>query len=39
LTLKLAEHELIVFPTGRALVRGTSDAAVARALYAKYVGT
>lgn len=30
--------ELTVFPDGRALVKGTDDAAVARALYARYVG-
>ncbi len=39
LTLKLEEHELIVFPTGRAIVKGTSDPSVARKLYAKYIGT
>ena len=39
LTLKLDDYELIIFPTGRALVKGTTDESVARALYAKYVGT
>ncbi len=39
LTLKLNNYELIVFPTGRAMVKGTADESVARALYAKYVGT
>jgi len=30
--------ELTVFPDGRAIVKGTDDPAVARALYAKYIG-
>ncbi|MBL8878370.1 MAG: ThiF family adenylyltransferase [Phycisphaerales bacterium] len=30
--------ELSVFPDGRAIIRGTTDPAVARSLYAKYVG-
>jgi adenylyltransferase/sulfurtransferase len=30
--------ELTVFPDGRAIVKGTSDPAVARGLYARYVG-
>ena len=30
--------ELVVFADGRAIVRGTTDEAVARALYARYVG-
>jgi adenylyltransferase/sulfurtransferase len=39
LTLKLKEYELIIFPTGRAMVKGTTDESVARTLYARYVGT
>ncbi|MCS7050381.1 MAG: ThiF family adenylyltransferase [Thermomicrobium sp.] len=31
-------YELTVFPDGRAIVRGTTDAALARALYARYIG-
>ena len=31
-------YEITVFADGRAIVAGTSDAAVARSLYAKYVG-
>ena len=31
-------HELTIFPDGRAIVKGTSDTSVARALYARYVG-
>jgi adenylyltransferase/sulfurtransferase len=32
-------HELTIFRDGRAIVKGTSDPAVARGLYARYVGT
>jgi molybdopterin-synthase adenylyltransferase len=39
LTLKLQEHELIIFPTGRAMVKGTTDEGIARTLYARYIGT
>ena len=31
--------ELVLFPTGRAIVKGTTDEALARTLYARYVGT
>lgn len=31
-------HELTIFKDGRAIVKGTSDPAVARSLYARYVG-
>jgi adenylyltransferase/sulfurtransferase len=31
-------HELTVFPDGRAIVKGTSDVAAARSLYARWVG-
>jgi len=31
-------HEIVVFPDGRAIVKGTSDETVARGLYAQYVG-
>lgn len=30
--------EMTLFPDGRAIIKGTTDAAVARSLYAKYVG-
>jgi adenylyltransferase/sulfurtransferase len=30
--------EMTLFPDGRAIIKGTSDTAVARTLYAKYVG-
>jgi adenylyltransferase/sulfurtransferase len=32
-------YELTLFPDGRAIIKGTADAAVARSLYAKYVGS
>ncbi len=35
----LDPYELTVFPDGRAIVKGTQDVAVARGLYAKYIGT
>ena len=39
LNFKIGEHELIIFPTGRVMVKGTTDESIARSLYAKYVGT
>lgn len=33
------EYELTLFPDGRAIIRGTEDIALARSLYARYVGT
>lgn len=38
LRLKVDAYELTIFPDGRAIVGGTSDVAVARTLYAKYIG-
>ncbi len=32
-------HEMVVFPDGRAIISSTSDEALARSLYARYVGT
>ena len=32
-------YELTVFPDGRAIIKGTTDPAVARSLYARYVGS
>ena len=34
----IAPYEMTVFPDGRAIIKGTSDAGVARSLYARYVG-
>ncbi len=32
------DHEITVFPDGRAIVKGTTDIGVARGIYAKYIG-
>jgi molybdopterin/thiamine biosynthesis adenylyltransferase len=32
-------YELTVFPDGRAIIKGTNDPAVARGIYAKYIGS
>lgn len=34
----LEAHDLTIFPDGRAIIKGTHDPAVARSLYAKYIG-
>jgi molybdopterin-synthase adenylyltransferase len=34
----IAPYQMTVFPDGRAIIKGTNDAAMARSLYAKYVG-
>lgn len=36
---QLDPYELTVFPDGRAIIKGTQDAAVARSIYARYVGS
>lgn len=38
LRVSVDPYELTVFPDGRAIVKGTTDAGVARSLYARYVG-
>lgn len=38
LRARIDTFELTVFPDGRAIIRGTTDSAVARSLYARYVG-
>lgn len=35
----LDPYELTVFPDGRAIIKGTQDPAIARGLYAKYIGS
>ncbi|MCI0414843.1 ThiF family adenylyltransferase [bacterium] len=37
--LVLPENEIVLFPDGRAIIKGTVDIARARDLYAKYVGS
>ena len=39
LRARLEGHELTLFSDGRAIIKGTSDADRARAIYARYVGT
>ena len=39
LQLTVEQHQLLLFPDGRVIVKGTTDEAVARSLYARYVGT
>jgi len=31
-------HEMVIFPDGRAIIKNTNDASLARGLYAKYIG-
>jgi molybdopterin/thiamine biosynthesis adenylyltransferase len=38
LRLKVDAYEITVFPDGRAIIGGTNDIAVARTVYAKYIG-
>jgi adenylyltransferase/sulfurtransferase len=38
LRFPVGEQELVVFPDGRTIVRGTRDEKLARALYTKYIG-
>jgi adenylyltransferase/sulfurtransferase len=38
LQFRIAPYEMTVFSDGRAIVKGTTDAAVARSLYARYLG-
>lgn len=38
LRFRCPPHELMVFPDGRAIVKGTSDVGVARSLWTRYVG-
>jgi len=39
LSLEVDGREIVLFPTGRAIIRGTTDEAEARTLYARYIGT
>jgi len=38
LRFRVAPYEVAVFPDGRAIVKGTTDPAVARSLYARFIG-
>jgi len=37
LRLSIGEHEIVVFPDGRAIIKNTLDESEAKALFAKYV--
>jgi molybdopterin-synthase adenylyltransferase len=39
LRFRVASYEMTVFPDGRAIVKGTQDPAIARSLYARYIGS
>jgi molybdopterin-synthase adenylyltransferase len=39
LRFRVAPYEMTVFADGRAILKGTQDPAVARSLYARYIGT
>ncbi|MBZ5514121.1 MAG: ThiF family adenylyltransferase [Acidobacteriia bacterium] len=39
LRCRLDPYELTIFPDGRAIIKGTGDPVVARAVYAKYIGS
>lgn len=39
LSFKVDSYELIVFPNGRVIIKGTTDLSIAKTLYAKYIGT
>lgn len=38
LSFTVGSHEFLIFPDGRAIVKGTREESVARSLYTKYVG-
>ena len=38
LSFKVDAYELIIFPEGRTMIKGTTDESIARTLFAKYVG-
>jgi len=38
LSFNIGQHELIIFPEGRTMIKGTTDESIARTLFAKYVG-
>ncbi len=39
LRFRVAPYDMTVFPDGRAIIKGTQDPAVARSLYARYIGS
>jgi hypothetical protein len=39
LTAEVESHEIVVFPDGRVIIKGTTDETVARKLYSRYLGS
>jgi adenylyltransferase/sulfurtransferase len=39
LRFRRGEHTLTLFPDGRAIIQGTTDVALARSLYARFIGS
>ncbi len=38
LKFSIDQYEMVIFPDGRAMIKGTADAKIARSLYARYIG-
>jgi hypothetical protein len=38
LRFRVGDNEIVLFPDGRAIIKGTGDESAARALYARYIG-
>jgi adenylyltransferase/sulfurtransferase len=38
LSVTVGDRDIVVFPTGRAIIRGTTDESEARTLYSRYIG-
>jgi len=38
LRFELKGYEMTIFPDGRAIIKGTTDVALARSLYSRYIG-
>ena len=38
LRFQVDQYDLTIFPDGRAIIKGTTDIAVARSLYSRYIG-
>jgi len=39
LTAEVEDHEIVAFPDGRVIIKGTTDETVARKLYSRYLGS
>ena len=38
LWFEAGQHEMTIFPDGRAIIKGTTDAGIARSLYSRFIG-